>query len=325
MELLHGLGGSNPLHFMASLGILAVLDDRARTLLARRPRLAWTQGGWHPSVDTELSPSALIEALDDDRRAWSGSRLLSFAFPKIEKNGVKASRTLRVPCAAWRAFLEGGLERPAGARLDVASALAAETAVEHLAPDRVPEESAFEALGCPLASNAPLDRVTQQTAFDFTSRNEQLLDQVERIRAATSAELMRSAVSGERVPVPAAPTLGWDPACDAPRALFYRRQRPNPALEWLAFRGLTFFPVFSRGERLAATGCQGRRRSGSFTWPLWSPPIPLPVVRSLLARRRLAASSPGERRSLGILHVLRAGLARGADGYSGIFTPAAPV
>jgi hypothetical protein len=66
-------------------------------------------------------------------------------------------------------------------------------------------------------------------------------------------------------------------------------------------------------------------KDGAFTWPLWEVPAGGETVRSLVAYPDLGDLSTQARTALGISAVLRAGLTKKVDGYSGMFAPAAPV
>jgi hypothetical protein len=80
----------------------------------------------------------------------------------------------------------------------------------------------------------------------------------------------------------------WDPTEDRRYAL--RASDPSkgsdkeiPAM-WganrLAFEALACLPCFPRGRRVRTTACTNE---GTVHWPLWSPAVDLPTVRSLLA------------------------------------------
>jgi hypothetical protein len=99
----------------------------------------------------------------------------------------------------------------------------------------------------------------------------------------------------------------------------------RPGAEWLAFRGLVFFPVAGRGSVLSTTGCHGRRKDGVFVWPLWSVPAGMPSIASLLRMADLDRLDGPARRELGVVQVFRARLTKKADGYSGMFAPSQPV
>jgi hypothetical protein len=79
-----------------------------------------------------------------------------------------------------------------------------------------------------------------------------------------------------------------------------------------------------RGGALATTACTGRRKDGTFVWPLWEEPAGPESVRSLVAWPALDRLDAGRRRALGIAALLAADLTKKADGYAGMFSPARP-
>lgn len=120
-------------------------------------------------------------------------------------------------------------------------------------------------------------------------------------------------------------SMDWDPAADTPGSVYTGYTRGFlPVAEWLAFRGLVCFPITGVGEKLRTTACSGRRLSGKFVWPLWEVPAGPATVRSLIAYPGLDRLDSAARQVLGIAAVLRAGLTKKADGYSGMFSPAQP-
>lgn len=57
-----------------------------------------------------------------------------------------------------------------------------------------------------------------------------------------------------------------------------------PGADWLAFRGLIFYPV-TRTDRgsLRTTACDTEWKNSAFHWPIWTVPATRHVVRSLVA------------------------------------------
>jgi len=322
--VLRGMNGSIPVHFLGALGVLEILAERVPIGGGERPRLCWEAGTWHPQIESPVQREKLLAVLDADRMAWEDSRLLRFSYPKVEKAGVKQFHGLRPAAAAWRGFLEEILEEGDMGAMRFAAALVCETATELLPTEKTPHPSDFVESRIDVA--APIERSALQTAFDFTSRNVQFLDQAEQIRKSLDSDLLSRALFSLNDDESAMTrSLGWGASSDAPYALYTPRRRADPAMEWLAFRGLPFFPVAGAGSRLSTSACQGRRKDGFFTWPLWSAAITQRVVRSLIRRPRLALLSATTRNALGISGVFRAKLTKGADGYSGVFSPTEPL
>lgn len=95
------------------------------------------------------------------------------------------------------------------------------------------------------------------------------------------------------------PSLRWDPVDDRRYALRWAEPSGDPiqtvrGRNALAVLGLSLLPTQPRGARnLATTGFHRIPRKGTFlTWPIWEHPIPLDVVRSVLALKELQEDRP---------------------------------
>lgn len=92
-------------------------------------------------------------------------------------------------------------------------------------------------------------------------------------------------------------SLGWDPTTEGLYALSdispsEAKPRSVPAAVWLAFESLPLFPTLPvRGRRAQelALSTLGFDSDDCFTWPIWSSPLQLDSLRSLLASSELAA------------------------------------
>jgi hypothetical protein len=320
--VIEGLDGGTPLGFLAAVGVQRVLADRAGDSGA--PRLSWRQlDAWRPVLHGPASLAAVVEAVHEDARSWEAAPILRFRYAKVEKNGPRAFGGLRAPVAVLRKWLADRREAGDGTSLAYAAALMCETAIEPAKESPTHEQLA--ALDVAAAGDAPLDRVTLPTFFDFTSRNAQFLDQIAIIRGDLDRDGVESSLGRGQADGTARRSMDWDPAADTPGAIYTGYTRAFlPVAEWLAFRGLVCFPVTGTGASLRTTACSGRRKNGDFVWPLWEVPAGPETVRSLVAHPRLARLDPAARHALGIVAVFRAGLTKMADGYAGTFSPAQP-
>ena len=91
-------------------------------------------------------------------------------------------------------------------------------------------------------------------------------------------------------------SLGWDPATESLYALSpIAPTTAGPcsvrAAVWLAFEALPLFPCAAMSGRLATTGFDAG--SHTFFWPVWTPPIRLDTLRSLLASADLTSGPSG--------------------------------
>jgi hypothetical protein len=321
---LPGLDGSNPLGFLAALGVLRILDEAAQKERAPAPRLSWDEASAQPVLHRVDTVEALRDAIVDDVKMWGDDRAIGLVYPKAEKAGVKAFRGLKPPVAVLRGWLNECLREPMDwEMLGLAAALTAETATEAIPEKKLAGPADYEAISCPFDPSASTALSTLPTAFDFTTRNAQFLDQVRLIREGLDGEIIFDALSGQAGADGAfsGRTMGWDPAAERPAALYSYGRQPSPVLEWCAFRSLPFFPVFGRDGKLHTTACTGRRKDGTFTWPLWRPPIGARVIRSLLSYPSMGELTNGQRNLLGVLRILQVTLDKAADGYTGVFSP----
>jgi len=109
-------------------------------------------------------------------------------------------------------------------------------------------------------------------------------------------------------------SLRWDPVEDRRYSLMWadptasgNKAKTNWALNLLAYRGLQLLPSMPAGRRLATTGFARRGGRLEWTWPVWTPPLDVDVVRSLLARRDLQDDEPNRRKlaAIGIAEIFR--------------------
>lgn len=322
---LPGLDGGTPLGFLAGLGVLRVLCGSSGERPTPGPRLSWRlDDRWHPVIHGFYGDfETIVQRVEQDAQVWATSPLLGFRYPKRETNGVKLVGALSAPVAVYRAWLRDRLAAGDFESLDYAAALAFEGANEPRKGSVTGDE--LRRFGVRYDDAAPLDHSTLPTVFDFTTRHVQFLEQVAEIRKNLDANSIRDDLSDGASDPRASRTLDWDPAADAPGAIYGRRLAGvRPTSEWLAFRGLAFFPVGGRMGLLRTTACRGRRKSGEFIWPLWDVEATEPTIASLLRCPNLDRLDPAARRERGIVQVFRSRLTKKADGYSGMFAPTEP-
>lgn len=290
--VLTGLDGTNPLSFFATLGVLEALVDESREATLR-----WQRGTWRPIVASEHADiEALIDRLDKDRRSAFADPALSLEYDG--KRDLKPS-----PCR-YREFL---------------SELAAKASISNRR--NVDWASAF-------ASDVVVDNKgnTKPTALHFTAGQQQFLQMVAELAENVTTADLREAVEGPWKYQRSLPVMGWDATSSRDYALRATdpstdKKRGVPGADWLAVRGLIFFPTFPEGNRLTTTGCVGGWKDGEFRWPLWTVPLTAPVIRTVLAQDIRAMPQP-ERGARGIGIMLRSGIRRSDQGGYGSFEPA---
>ena len=290
---LHGLDGGNPLGFLAALGALeGALDDSTEA------RLTWRrEGEWRPVLTSTFADvTALVDRLDHDRRACASDPALALAY------GGK--KDLKPSPGDFRTYLTRLLEKTTATErrsVDWASAFATDVAVDN-------------------------NGNTKPTALHFTAGQQQFLQMVGELVTNVTKDDLREALEGPWRYERPLPVMGWD-ATDA-REYALRATDPStdkkrgvPGADWLAVRGLGYFPTVPRGSRVMTTGCRGSWKDGALQWPLWTVPLTPAVIRSTL-RLDVEQMSAAERTARGIGMVLRSGIRRSDQGGYGSFSPA---
>ena len=83
-------------------------------------------------------------------------------------------------------------------------------------------------------------------------------------------------------------SLGWDPSTmrlgaftpEAPTNM--KTKRSVRAAVWLAFESLPLFPCFAQAGALRTRGVRRERRRDVMVWPVWSHPLSIDAVRTLI-------------------------------------------
>ncbi|HMS83191.1 MAG TPA: hypothetical protein PKD12_06045 [Nitrospira sp.] len=295
--VLGGLNGTNPLGFLAALGLLRLLEGKSN--LARLGFLS--DGSFHPFVegfDGDLA--SLVSdnaALAKEKQAWH------LEYKKQEKKGVKIVADLKAPPLVFRDFLSSCVERWCTGEAEAVAYAAA--------------------FGTNVAVDKTKNKNTKPTAFHFTAANQQFLGTVEAIRALVSHEWVKRSLFDGRTARPGL-NLRWDPAAERNWALMANNPNDDGTsvdapLEWLAFRGLPLFPSFPCGARIITTAVSGGGDDMALTWPLWSVPISLKTARSALQMIWTGASQ--DRAMRGVFAVCTSEIRRTSQGF-GNFSPA---
>jgi hypothetical protein len=259
--LLPALEGTNPLGFLAALGSLDALAATAPDVTLR-----WTDDLVpHAIIGGTGGLDQLLDALDKDREEWADSSLLRFPedqepLPDAKPDGKRLRK--------WFEFVSGPAGRPADA--DHLCAIVAEDAFDN-------------------------NKKAKPTHLHFTAGQQQFLNMVRNLASGVDRERLREAVCGPWRYDSPLPSLSWDSRGE--RVYAVRATNPSkekrlgvPGADWLAFRGLVFYPV-ARTERggLHTTACDAEWKSSAFRWPLWRVPATRNVVKSLVADRTLVS------------------------------------
>lgn len=295
---LTGLDGSNPLGFLAAVGVVRVLADHGHDV-----RMRWALAGtWRAVICAPLSRESLLALLDQDRRTWAGERALLLRYSKEGGDGsVRDLKPRPDDLGRWLSDLvEGGSARS----LALAAAFFTETAQDN-------------------------NGNTKPTALHFTAGQQQFLAMAALLQAGVTGEDLEEALFGPWRYRRELPVFGWDASAGRDYAL--RASDPSkdkktgvPGADWLAFLGLAALPVAPVGAKVLTPGCSGGWKTGSFCWPLWTGALGLPTIQSLLVHPAIDRLDAKARDARGIGAVYSCGIRRSDQGGYGSFQPARP-
>lgn len=317
---LDAVDGATPLGFLAAIGLLDVISRQAPDVGVR---LCWIySGSWVPSLLPKVNSVDVAAMVIRDRDETLRRSVLQFRYPKREKKGVKSVGSLVPSLAVMRGWLMGRIDARDWLSLREMSGLLTELATESIKEEKRFTQDELESEGISTDLSGSVERACLQTAFDFTSRNAQFLDQLCHIGKSFTATDVIEQLCDRSKGVQGTRTMDWDQGSDSPGALYGEKvDRHRPVLEWLAWCGLKWLPVLGSGEQAITTACRGRRKQGAFTWCVWDTPCSVRVAASLLACGIGRLQNSDERAAIGIQAVFECDLAKAADGYGGIFSP----
>ncbi|HEY7338332.1 MAG TPA: type I-U CRISPR-associated helicase/endonuclease Cas3 [Bryobacteraceae bacterium] len=315
---LDALDGANPLAFLAALGTLRLLT---RALPECAPRLSWEQrlGAWRPVLWTAqpLEPARICEILIqrglDIKTMFTGDLLAASVSvsPKNKKGEASWKDKLKFPVEHFREFCRMAGRSPSVLQ-EFAAAWAGET-----------------------APNVEDDKdLALRTGFDFTAGQQAFIGMLRELKeTCTAADVQKSLFTGWRYSTGAV-SMRWDTQ-DEKRQYALQASDPTksenpPAADrganFLAAESLPLFPMTpNRGADQA--GFEGKGDGRSWTWPIWTPPMGLDAVRSLLTSplvNRGGPWPPEARQHIGVSAVFQSRIVMPSGRYR-CFTPARSV
>lgn len=311
--ILGGLDGANPLGFLAALGTLST----ATRAFDRQPvRMRWEQhGGWRAVLTSQAySKDALADALHRCLVQRSECKACEASHPHTP--ALCIGDDLALPAAQFR-----------------------DTALSFRAADR--EAAAFlAAFGSDAFTtmNSRKQPVTQDTAFRTMSGagHQHFLKFARNICSACSRDhIQRDLFETWRYSDPVQNhTLRLDPLDDARYALRWSDPSGDPSRQQrgsvyganrLAIEALPLFTCVPRHGDLRTVGfIDGGRNGVRFRWPIWTPPLSLHAVRSLLTFPTDPAGAGAEElRARGVVECFES--RRLTVGKFRCFSPARPV
>jgi hypothetical protein len=312
---LDALDGANPLAFLAALGTLRVLSG---AFPEHNLRLSWSQrlGAWRPLLwaARPLDEEAMLKALRERglRVETMFSRGLlaasEAASPKNKKGEPRWKDKLLFPINALRGFCDAATAGPSPLA-EFAAAWAGETA--------------------PTGDEG--EEVARRTRFDFTAGQQAFIRMLRELSEnCTLADLRRSVVTGWRYSATAV-SMRWDTQDEKRQYALLAVDPTNgaenppladPGANFLAIEALPLFPLVP--DRWASQPGFGPEAEGRFwRWPIWTCPLGLDAIRSLLALPLADAEQwpPSGRRALGVGGVFQSGIVQPSGRYR-CFTPA---
>lgn len=295
--VLSALRGRNPLGLFAALG---ALDVATRSLPDRNVTLRWTEA-LEPRAVLRGPDSLdhLVALCDSDRARWASSPVLNWGPSDRPLDDLKPEPD---ELRQWTdEIVDEAVRTRQRADVDLFGALVAEGAMARTGDSK-------------------------PTAFHFTTGKQHFLAMARELCDDVDKGRLMEALVGPWRYDSKLPVLGWDVRGERIYALRGRDPQKEkklgvPGADWLAFLGLRFFPVATRSGRLLTTGCAGRSREQTFTWPLWYVDLTSMVAASLVADGNLTTRSVIERRQLGVHELLRAPIRRSDRGYGSFGAP----
>ena len=294
---LTGLEGTNPLGFMAALGVQVAFEHERN-----QPRMWWSNDITpHAIVDegftVERIANRALEVLDDWRKspAANPKRADGSAMPKGDE--------LKLTPKDLRSYLNhAGM---AGQANHLASALVAEGSLDN-------------------------QGVSKPSDLYFAAGQQKFLDTVRKILISVVPDDIIVGLIGPWHYKSKLPSLGWDVSDDRVYALRAtdpsdEKKPTNPGPEALAILGLSVHPVFAGGGRTLTQGCSGSWKKGYYSWPIWRKSASHLAVKSLLAHASRYDPTSANRsawfKSWGVSAVLRSPIRRSGQGGYGTFGP----
>lgn len=248
------LVGTNPLGFLAALGVLYSADMQTREG-APVPRLSWTD---------DVEPRAVLWGVENE------DDLL---------DRLEAERDAVACCAA--------LNWPPGKPLPTAKPTPEVLRQWAAACYKDPDPRSASVFNSLVAEGAHSGKgEAKPTHLDFTAGQQRLLLMVRQLAHAANRERLYEALTGW-IATAEHPSLSFDSADERLYAL--RAVDPSgdkktaaPGANWLAFLGTALLPVVNSTGALQTTGCARPWKRSSLEWLLPTQPVNRPVLEALM-------------------------------------------
>ena len=293
---LEGLDGTNPLGFLAALGLSVAFQHDARRL-----RLWWSEGVTpHAVVDEGLSLDSIAEVAMKCFDEWNASAAVNPT--RQDGSRIPKGDELKLQPRDIRAYLAQAVTSGPGGAL--AAALVAEGSLDK-------------------------QGAAKPSDLYFAAGQMKFLDMVRKVLTGVERDDLAEGLTGPWSYSSALPSLGWDVVDDRIYALRASNPSPerkltNPGPEALALLGLSLHPVFAGRGRTLTQGFSGTWKAGQYCWPLWRHPTGFFGMKSLLTQASdgdISSHRRGWYRSWGVFAILRSAVHRSPQGGYGTFRP----
>jgi len=317
--LLSGLDGSSPLAFLAALGTLRTVQ---RTERHHPITMTWELSGarFTPRLFNHVSRQQdLISLLKstlpvEAGSPWNLSKKLPFESDRLKEAAARPRDASRTP-------------RASACRGSCAAACRSARSASIKDRDEV---DAISSLGCEALTDdkGRFADTALRMVRSGDSAGQGMLDYAQKIRANTEAAHLQQALFEQWQYSASGSSLRWDPIEAREYALLSSDPSKDGALSViganrLALEALALFTTCPTGKGLATVGFHQFDSSTAMTWPLWTIPLTLPLIRSLMTLDCLGAERPPaeELKMRGITAVFRSQLFKPNQYYSN-FRPA---
>ena len=291
---LGGLEGTNPLAFLAALGVQAAFVSESE-----QPRLWWSD---------DVTPRAVVDE--------------GFTVERIADQSMKVF-------ALWKDSPAVTPRRPDGSDMPKGDELKLSPDDIRAYLKLADQCESGGDLITALVAEGSLDRkgdVAKPSDLYFTAGQMKFLGIVRKVLGGVSWHDVCVGLEGPWGYTSETPSLGWDVVDDRVYAL--RANNPSPETKYtnsgpeaLAILGLSMHPVFGSRDRTLTQGCSGPWTASSYCWPLWRKPASSRPVRSLLAHAYSHRDRDRWFRSWGVFRILRSPVRRSRQGGYGTFGP----
>lgn len=292
----------DPLSFLASLGLLRVLDEAARHEGVVRPRLRFAD---------DATPFAIVECM------WTLEEVIDRVLRDAQLQADNPVLNIEHDKAGKRCATGTGTRD-----LKPSPDYARDTLIECTSGQRAFADQAAGFFSELVQDN---NTRTKPTALHFTAGQQVFLGMAYDLRTALTTEHVRAALLDWGEADPKAPSLGWEGS--GARMYALRANSPSgdkkgavPGPNWLGVRGLSMIPVRVRKDELVTAGVRGHWKTARYAWPIWTRFATAPTTVALL-RSDLRELRAAERNALGITLILEASMPRTDQGGYGSFAP----